>query len=160
MRYAGRLLATLTSGLLSGSMLAAVATAQSPSAQPTYGEVSLSAGFTPDPYTIDLAAGGRIDAAAELGQECPGFIADAPDFDLYYNAGSLPLIISIQADADTTLVVNAPDGRWFCDDDGGAGVNPRLRFATPMSGLYDIWVGTYAPGRTEPARLRISELDR
>lgn len=156
MSLSGRFIAAL----VCGPVLAAAAGAQTPSAAPTYGEASLSAGFTPDPYIINLDAGGAINAAAQLGPECPGFIADAPDFDLYYNAGSLPLIISVSADADTTLVVNAPDGSWYCDDDGGAGGNPRLRFGAPQSGLYDIWVGTYVSGRTERAQLRISELDR
>ena len=30
--------------------------------------------------------------------------------------------------SDTTLVVNGPDGRWYCDDDGGNGsLNPALQ---------------------------------
>lgn len=140
--------------------LSGLGQAQTPSAAPTYGEVSLSAGFTPDPYRVDLMSGGPVNSAERLGGNCPGFIADAPDFDLYYNAGSLPLILSVHARSDTTLVVHAPDGQWYCDDDSGAGVNPKLRFAAPQSGLYDIWIGSYDPGSNAPAQLKISELDR
>ncbi|MBR9826808.1 MAG: peptidase S1 [Alphaproteobacteria bacterium] len=156
MRQSGRVIAAI----LCGPVLAFAAQAQNPMSAPTYGEISLSAGFTPDPYLVNLSAGGQVDAAAELGAQCLGFIAQAPDFDLYYNAGSLPLIISAMAEADTTLVIHGPDGQWHCDDDSGGGVNPRLRFAAPVSGLYGIWVGTYTPGHTEPAQLRVSELDR
>jgi len=136
------------------------AEAQDVSRAPRYGDVSLSAGFTPDPYRVQVESGGPINAAEHLGGNCPGFIADAPDFDLYYNAGSLPLILSVHAEADTTLVVNAPDGQWYCDDDSGSGTDPKIRFGAPMSGLYDIWVGSYDPDTVAPATLKISELDR
>ncbi|WP_300532357.1 peptidase S1 [Maricaulis sp.] len=150
----------LLGGLLAGMSLVAPALAQDLTAEPSFGDVSLSAGFTPDPFVVSLRAGGAIDASASIHAGCPGFIADAPDFDLYYNAGSLPLIISAEADADTTLIINAPDGQWYCDDDGGPGVNPKIRFAEPQTGLYDIWVGFYGQARTYPADLKISELDR
>ena len=150
----------LIGGLLAGLSLTVPALAQDLSAEPSYGDVSLSAGFTPDPYVVSLRAGGSIDASTTIHAGCPGFIAAAPDFDLYYNAGSLPLIITTEADADTTLIVNAPDGEWYCDDDGGPGVNPQLRFAQPWTGTYNIWVGFYGQSSTYPAELKISELDR
>lgn len=132
--------------------------AQDVTAAPSYGDVSLSAGFTPDPYEVSVYSGGPIDASETLGGQCRGFIATAPDFDLYYNAGSFPLILSANADADTTLVVNTPDGRWFCDDDSGDGFDPLLHFPTPETGLYNIWIGTYGNSNLAPATLSISEL--
>src|SRR5690606_9414418 len=87
-------------------------------ARPAYATVSLTAGFPDDPRVVALHAGGHIDAQV-VGSNCRGFIAEAPDVRLYYDAGSLPLIISADSRADTTLVVNDPDGRWYCDDDGG-----------------------------------------
>ena len=39
-------------------------------------------------------------------------------------------------------------------------VDPKIRFGAPMSGLYDIWVGSYDPDTVAPATLKISELDR
>ena len=72
---------------------------------------------------------------------------------------SLPLIISVASSADTTLVVNAPDGSFYCDDDGGVnGSNPSVRFNNPQSGRYEIWVGTYRSGSPQAARLHISEV--
>ncbi|WGM30476.1 peptidase [Brevundimonas sp. NIBR11] len=123
-----------------------------------YGTVTLSAGFTPDPTRINMRAGGSIDAQ-NIASHCRGFVTRAPDVELSYSAGSLPLILSVDSSSDTTLVVNGPDGRWYCDDDGGNGsLNPALHITNPMSGTYDIWVGTYSAGQSQPARLDISEL--
>ena len=129
------------------------------SASPTYGTLNLSAGFTPDPRVISLEAGGNL-SAGNVSSSCRGYIATAPDVRLNYRAGSYPLILSVASRADTTLVVNGPDGSWYCDDDGGVnGLNPALRFSRPQSGQYDIWVGTYGSGSLESARLHISEVD-
>jgi len=123
-----------------------------------YGTVTLSAGFRPDPTRITMRAGGSIDAQ-NIASNCRGFVTRAPDVELSYSAGSLPLILSVDSTSDTTLVVNGPDGRWYCDDDSGNGsLNPALHITSPMSGTYDIWVGTYSSGMSQPARLDISEL--
>ena len=134
------------------------AAAQEINANPTYGEIDLSYGFAGDPRIIALSSGGNIDAS-KLGSPCAGFIAGPPDVRLNYDGGSLPLILSVASGADTTLVVNAPDGRWYCDDDSGeAPLNPMVRFNNPDSGRYEIWVGTYRNNSLQPARLYISEL--
>jgi|LNFM01.1.fsa_nt_gb hypothetical protein len=147
-----------------GAALVAVATAGVAAAQnyglaPAYGTVNLTAGFTPDPVNVNVLSGGRIDAATRFNG-CRGFIAEAPDVRLNYRAGtSLPLILSVNSSADTTLVVNGPDGQWYCDDDGGnTGMNPSLRFGSPQSGQYDIWIGTYGSATNQQAVLSISEL--
>ncbi|MDX2275346.1 MAG: peptidase S1 [Hyphomonadaceae bacterium] len=140
------------------AIIASPASAQDYSLNPTYGTASLTSGFTPDPYVVNVRSGGSINAAG-IGSPCAGFIANAPDVRLQFSAGSLPLIISAASSSDTTLVVNAPDGRWYCDDDSGNnGLNPMVRFNNPSSGQYDIWVGTYGNASTQPAQLNISEL--
>jgi hypothetical protein len=151
-----RSLAVASSALLAAA--AVPSSAQNTNADPNYGTVALRTGFTPDPRVVSLRAGGDIDAS-NAGQGCSGFITNAPDVRLVYSAGSLPLIISVAAGSDTTLVVNGPDGRFYCDDDGGiGGLNPMVRFNNPQSGRYEIWVGTYRSGATQPARLHLSEL--
>src|SRR5690606_4508404 len=60
-------------------------------------------------------------------------------------------------DSDTTLVVNGPDGLWYCDDDSNGGLNPQVTFSSPRSGTYHIWVGTFNGGMTS-ATLYISEV--
>jgi hypothetical protein len=141
--------------LLAVSTVANFANAQDMSAPATYGEISLTSGFTPDPYSVSLTAGGSIDAST-VNASCVGKIANAPDFQLTYTAGSFPLIISVASESDTTLVINGSDGSWYCVDDVD-GFNPKVVFPTPGSGVYDIWVGTYGDSLA-PATLNISEI--
>lgn len=137
---------------------AGVATAQNYSLNPTYGTANLNAGFSPDPYVVNVQSGGSINAS-NVSSSCRGFIANAPDVRLNYSSGSFPLIISANSSADTTLVINAPDGSWYCSDDEGAnGMNPSVRWNSPRSGQYDIWIGTYGSASLQPAQLHISEL--
>lgn len=121
----------------------------------TYGSANLRAGFTPDPHSIGLTAGGDIDMS-EVRSECIGFVARRADYTVRYRAGELPLIISATSEADSTLVVRAPNGTWSCDDDSGGGLNPVVRYDEPRSGRYQVWVGTFG-GDNAPATLHISE---
>ncbi|WP_339933601.1 peptidase S1 [uncultured Brevundimonas sp.] len=134
------------------------ALAQNPGLASNYGEVSLRVGFTPDPYRVSMAAGGNIDAYADtpLPVSCVGNITDAPDFEVTYTAGSLPLVFRTVSSRDTTLIINGPDGSWSCDDDSFGDGDAEVRFNRPQSGTYDIWVGTYGGG-TAPATLLITE---
>jgi hypothetical protein len=141
--------------------LAAVgpAQAQDVSAYPTYGEVFLSAGFVPDPHREDVVAGGEIDASDTIGGACWGYIADAPDLTLDYEAGDYSLYISARSYEDTTLAVRNPDGVWECNDDYD-GFDPAVTFANPMSGRYHIWVGTFSEMDDLPdATVLFSEID-
>ncbi len=151
---------TLT-GLAAGLCALAVfgtANAQDYTEPPAFGSVTLQAGFSPDPHIRNLTAGGSIRAETRFSS-CRGSIANAPDYSLYYTAGSLPLIFTVDSDRDTTLVINGPDAQWYCDDDGAQSpLNPMVRFNNPQSGRYDIWVGTYSSGAGVPATLFISEL--
>jgi len=131
--------------------------AQSVSATPTYGTVRLEAGFLPDPHVTSLTAGGSIDM--NMGECTYGQVADAPDVDLMFAAGSASsLYIYAEAKADITLLINLPDGSWLCNDDGYTGTNPMIIVPKAASGLYDIWVGTYGTDLTA-ALLSISEID-
>lgn len=122
-----------------------------------FGGVELRAGFSPDPHVRNLTAGGTI-RASDRFSNCTGYIADAPDYSVSYQAGSWPLIFTVDSDRDTTLIINDPSGSWYCDDDGAdEPLNPMIRFDRPSSGRYDVWVGTYTSGQGAPATLFISE---
>ena len=109
-----------------------------------------------DPLRINVTAGGTNEAAP-LGSGCAGRISDAPDFQLTYQAGDLlPLVFRTVSQADTTLVINGPDGEWYCDDDSFGDGDAQVRFNKPRSGVYDVWVGRY-DGGTAPAALLITE---
>ena len=147
----------LAGAAASGLILSAASNAQDFTEPASFGTVTLNAGFLPDPHVRNLTAGGAI-RAQERFSSCRGYIANAPDYSVYYTAGSAPLIFTVDSDRDTTLVINGPDARWYCDDDGGNGLNPALNFGSPMAGQYDIWVGTYGNASMQSATLHISEL--
>lgn len=140
-------------GLLAALILAGTASAQ------TFGSVTLRAGFTPDPYRTNITSGGTI-RASNLFTNCTGWVADSVDFGVYYTAGSFNLTISATSNADTTLIVRAPNGQFYCDDDSGPGLNPTITIARPQSGAYSVWVGSYRQGEYAQATLAISELGR
>jgi hypothetical protein len=141
------------------ALIAGAATAQNTNADPNYGEVTLSAGFTPDPAMLRLQAGGSIDASDRF-DGCRGFISATPDVRLFWDGSAksaLTLKFSALSNADTTLIVNDPNGRWHCDDDSGEDSNPLVELS-PIPGRYEIWIGTYSEGETKNAVLSISEL--
>lgn len=129
------------------------------SAEPLWPREFLASGFLPDPRVINLVAGGQDNVAELLGEECVGYVtASQPDAVVEYTAGSFNLYVYVQSFEDTTLIARDPRGNWHCNDDApGLGLNPGLEFATPLSGSYVIWVGTYNPGTAE-AQLYLSEV--
>ena len=154
-----RIARVLAAGVALAAVAVAPASAQNYSLAPAYGAINLTSGFQPDPVVVAVQSGGPVNAAQSIGGACSGFVANAPDYRVNYTPGSLPLIISVNSSADTTLVINAPDGQWYCDDDGGnQGMNPAVRFNQPRAGQYDIWVGTYGSNTNSPSQLNVSEL--
>ena len=134
------------------------ASAQNASATPNFGSARLSAGFSPDPHTVRVVAGGSIDAYDEtpLPTACVGKISSAPDYRVTYSAGAFPLVFRTVASEDTTLVINGPDGEWSCDDDSYGDGDAQVVFRKPQSGVYDVWVGTFGDSPVT-ASLRITE---
>jgi hypothetical protein len=113
---------------------------------PTYGEVNLGAGFTPDPYQVSVNAGGNVNVSY-LGSSCSGFTGEAPDVRLNFSGGGASLIrLYYIAGQDSTLVINDPYGNFYCVDDSFGTVNPTIDFNNPAGGTYDIWVASYSAG--------------
>lgn len=136
-------------------LLPGAALAQNAGLNANFGSANLRAGFTPDPYRVQVVAGGSLSANALPGS-CTGSISNAPDFELTYTAGSLPLAFRVVSGVDTTLVINGPDGTWSCDDDSFGDGDPQVVFRKPMSGVYDVWIGTFNGG-TASGTLGITE---
>lgn len=140
---------------------AAASAMPNPALDAVYGSIDLVSGFTPDPHTVNISAGGEYDASGLGVDACVGWIATAPDYRVNWTAGSgdLQLVFSVQSDADTTLVVNDAQGNWICNDDGGNnGLNPAITFVRPQPGQYDIWVGAFTQGELQKSTLNVSEL--
>lgn len=135
-----------------------IATAQNAGLKANFGSTRLNSGFTPDPHRVSITAGGSIDAYTDtnLPSACVGKISDAPDYEVTYSAGGLPLVFRTLSSQDTTLIINGPDGSWYCDDDGYGDLDAEVRFNRPQSGTYDVWVGTFG-NATARATLLITE---
>ncbi|MBN4053417.1 hypothetical protein JYT97_00870 [Haliea sp. AH-315-K21] len=152
-----KILTALISVLLP-TLLPTLVLSQDFSLSPINGSISLSGGFSPDPNVIAVTAGGNFQAS-NAGSECSGYITDAPTYSLTFDPGSLGLGIYINADFDTTIVINGPSGDWYCDDDYPVlGLDAGWYFDDPDSGRYDIWVGAYSESDvSRTAMLAISE---
>ncbi len=150
-------------------LLVAPVVSQDWTMDPTYEDLYLEEFFTPDPTVVEILAGGAIDLALSsvlgLPRSATGFVAMAPDLDLYYiTTGTMSLTIRVRGyGEDTVLLVNDPDGRWFFNDDSpdfedGGFLDPSITFNRPISGLYSIWVGTFSTSELVPVDLEITEL--
>lgn len=97
-------------------------------------------------YQMPVIAGGPVNLTSCLSMPGIGYLAEAPDLSVEYDGqGDRRLLdIRIQADCDTTLLVNLPDEQYVYSDDED-GLNPVIRISAAESGLYDIWVGTIEP---------------
>ena len=127
-----------------------------PDAIPMFGSTSLESGFSPDPYTVDVEAGGSVDTA-DFDPAC-GYTSYHPAFVLDWEAGDtepfLRIFFTPDEDTDTTLLVHTPDDEWLCEE--GNGTDPVLDLRSVSSGEYAIWVGTQQNGHPVEGSLSIS----
>jgi hypothetical protein len=147
-------------------------------ARANFGGGRLTTGFTPDPWTFPLTAGGGRNPInvedlhirdSVSGEACGrSFVTRRPDFHFNFTAGTtFPLLrfyVLTQNNSDATLVINEPNGHWRCNDDHhhegwGNSLMPTIDFANPPAGRYDIWVGTYDASSHNPSILHVTELD-
>jgi len=132
--------------------------------QANYGVRPVQGGFMPDPMPITMvsgaAAGNSVDIRQQnLGPGCVGVGTRQPDLIVNYANPRSMLRFYFQPNqrGDTALVINGPDGRWYCNDDA-VGLNPEVTFNGPQAGQYDIWVASYRVGTNIPGVLNVSEL--
>lgn len=128
-----------------------------------YEDITLSAGFTPDPAKYAAVAGGTVDVSTALGSECVGFASEDPDFRLFWTGSTADLRIFFEADNDgddTVLIIATPDDRWICNDDAHFNtLNPSIDLRGYPAGRFDIWIGTFREGEYLNGMLTITELD-
>lgn len=125
-------------------------------AQPSnFGTITLAAGFQPDPNVAAGTSGGQR-AASTMLQGCQGFISNTPDHILNLRTNFTFIRIFAESAADTTLVIQGPDGRVQCDDDTFQR-NPAVQ-GPQNAGQYRVWVGSYRQGENSAYQLKITEL--
>lgn len=107
-----------------------------------------------------VAGGSRYDAT-QLGPECTGVIAGAPDVVINWQPeAAARLRFFTLSNGDPTLVVSTPDGSIVCNDD----LNPlrldsQVTIEQPKSGRYAVWVGAFAGEAIAPALLVVTGHD-
>lgn len=107
-----------------------------------------------DQYVTGTAGGS--DAASAFGEGCVGWLPEAPSMLLTVTAPMRALVQVTRAlNSDLTLVISGDDD-VFCDDDSGAGFQPRLE-PTLMPGEYRVYVGTYDAQGAGAYTLQIGE---
>jgi hypothetical protein len=119
-----------------------------------------------DPMTFEEVQGGGDILALETdsrGFQCAGFIGTQPTLRLTVPEGTALMGVVFESTSDSTLVIVAPNGDVFCNDDVATGnLNPGILIPSPAAGDFAIYVGAFDPAITATGRLRVggtSELD-
>ncbi len=137
----GMLAAAVQSSANSTGVTATV-TALDPNAAPSAGRRTHALGDAP--LVLSTQVEGALDASEAVDMSCAGYVSRTPTLELTLSrADQGRLYLSAWSEADLTLVVQAPDGLWHCNDDAWDGLNPGVAFDAPATGRYRIWVGRY-----------------
>ncbi|MBY6200038.1 hypothetical protein KUV65_01565 [Maritalea mobilis] len=76
-----------------------------------------------------------------------GYAAAQPNFTFFLSQmQGYRLNFDVDSSCDSTLLINAADGSWHFNDDGGEGLTPEMDLTLPqhLEGRVDVWVGTYS----------------
>ena len=118
--------------------------------------VRLRTGFTPDPHRTTGTSGGQLHAN-RLGGDCRGWIAGQPDHIMTLQNNFSFFRVFVRSQEDTTLVIRAPNGQFYCDDDTN-GLNPAIERNRWRRGTYRVWVGSYSEGENARYNIGFTEL--
>jgi hypothetical protein len=126
---------------------------------PLFGSTSLQRGFSPDPFSAEVTAGGTVDTSAQTSG-C-GFTSAAPSYKFSIGGGASDTFLGIffipWDGTETTLLVHTPQQEWQCQDGTSfGGLGPAVSFDMAPSGTYYVWVGTTTPGTTADGALYIT----
>lgn len=109
------------------------------------------------PTAFPVQAGGNLDlGGCQVGGV--GFVTEVPQISVNLSGmeGYGRLEIEVEAQCDTTLLVNTPTAQWVFDDDSRGNFQPLLNLpsSAAMNGRIDIWVGTFN-GTACPATIEL-----
>lgn len=128
--------------------------------EPGFGAITLAPQELSEPFFTDIMSGGSVDVTY-LGDNCVGFAATNPDFRIQLSddmADLSFLFFASDDSADTTLIVNAADGEWHCNDDRSLdSLNPSITLNKAPAGQYDVWVGSFNSNESVSGVLALTE---
>ena len=118
-----------------------------------YVSVDLQAGNPLDPFLVSVNGGGTLNAAA-LGGECSGYVNLEPVARFTWEGEADFVRFFFYSDHDPTLIVQGPDGEFYCNDDANfILLDPSITLENPKPGAYNVWVGSYYPDQLLPGIL-------
>ncbi|MFO0714137.1 MAG: hypothetical protein U0353_30045 [Sandaracinus sp.] len=119
--------------------------------------LTVTAGFSSDPYFVDGTAGGPV-PGRQMGfpAGCPGWFQAEPQHTLVLPYDMNYLRVEVPSDGDATIAIVTPDGNVWCDDDSAGNLTPRLEGMFP-AGVYRVYVGNYQRGSMVRHSLLLSE---
>ena len=96
-----------------------------------------------DPRVIFDIAASQTEAFG-MGDGCAGFVTpERPDLVIDAAEGLPQLMVYMVSDNDGTLMVAAPDGHLYCNDDFEQ-LNPGVMIPNPQPGPYAVFAGSYS----------------
>lgn len=100
--------------------------------------------WSPNSYSV--TAGGD-QYLRNCGFNHTGYVISSPDFEFRIDGLESYSRLNVRAvgSCDTVLLMNDSTGGWWFDDDSLGNLNPSIDVYNPVSGTWDIWVGTYGP---------------
>lgn len=115
--------------------------------------LDLQAGFPLDPTFVSINAGGDLNSAV-IAPECAGFINTQPVVTVDWTGETEFVEVFFVSNDDSTLVILAPDGQIYCNDDANDQLlDPVVELTNPIPGKYRIWAGSYARNQLIPGVL-------
>lgn len=83
-------------------------------------------------------------ALSSCGFTGRGFVNATPTLSLLLSdMAGYDLVLDVESECDSNLLVNTPSGQWLFDDDSAGHLDPRLTVPGGQDGRVDIWLGTY-----------------
>ena len=131
--------------------------AEEPLAEPSaYVSVDFQQGFVLDPFLVSVNGGGEVDSSV-LDEECVGWINDKPVVSVNWQGEVEQATVFFFSDHDSTLTIELPDGSYLCNDDVSDHVlDASITMTRPMTGTYQIFVGTFEEQQLIPGLLVIT----
>jgi hypothetical protein len=126
-------------------------------AEPQAQIVRLPRDFDPDPFLVNVVAGGPDDP--DRPGCTHGYVTTHPSVAFEYTGAGAQTLYFWVPDGNITIHMDLPDGSSVCNDPSGApSYNPLVVVPNARSGAYNIWVGA-VDLRQVGATLFINEID-
>lgn len=135
---------------------AADAAGEVPAEPSAYVSVDFQQGFVLDPFLVSVNGGGEVDSST-LDESCVGWINDKPVVSVNWQGQVEQATVFFFSDHDSTLTIELPDGSYLCNDDAGESVlDASITMTNPMTGTYQIYIGTFEEQQLIPGLLVIT----